>query len=73
MLRMLPGLLGPAEADATEDPLVSQTLSIGAALKPMVVDEDNAASYVRSVEMLLTLTTQWESGDEGLEARQRRN
>ena len=73
MLRMLPGLLGPAEADATEDPLVSQTLSIGAALKPMVVDEDNAASYVRSVEMLLTLTTQRESDDEGLEARQRRN
>jgi hypothetical protein len=73
ILRMLPGLFGPAEADAAEDGLVGQILGIGAALKRAVVDEDNANSYLRSVETLFALTTQRESDDEGLEARQRRN
>ena len=73
MIEMLPRLLGPADAEATEDTLASRILSIGAALRRVVVDEDNAPSYERSVETLLTLTTERESDDERLEARQRRN
>jgi transglycosylase-like protein with SLT domain len=73
MIDMLPRLLGPADAEAAEDPLASRLLSIGAALRRVVVDEDNAPSYERSVETLLTLTTERESNDERLEARQRRN
>ncbi len=59
--------LGPASAEAAEDPLVTQIHSLGAALMRVVVDEENARAYVRSVRDLLTLTAQYQSADGALE------
>ncbi len=73
MIEILPRLLGPADAEAAEDPLADQILSIGAALKGVVVSEENAPAYERSVETLLALTTERESDDDRLEPRKRRN
>ena len=74
MIEMLPRWLrGAADAEAAEDSLASRILGVGAALRRVVVDEDNAASYARSVETLLTLTTERECNDERLGPRQDRN
>jgi transglycosylase-like protein with SLT domain len=59
-------LLGPAEADAAENPLVAELLRMGAALKRVVVDDSNASRYTRSVQNLLTLTARREIDEGGL-------
>lgn len=59
-------LLGPAEAEAAENPLVAELLRIGAALKRVVVDDSNASVYARSVQNLLTLTARREINEDGL-------
>lgn len=67
-------LFGPTDADAAaEDPLVSQILALGAALKRVVVDANNAVVYVRSVRNLLTLIAQHESAETDLQRQFRHN
>ena len=73
MLRIQEWLFVTADADAAEDPLAAQIVSLGAVLRRVVVEGDNASSYTRSVENLLTLTAQRELVDKGLEPRYRQN
>lgn len=56
----------PAEANASEDPLAKQIFSLGAALRRVVVDDDNSSAYTRSIQRLLTLIAQRESDDQNL-------
>ena len=56
----------PRDAEASEDPLATQIFSLGAALKRIVVEEDNASTYAQSVQRLLTLITRREITDQGL-------
>jgi hypothetical protein len=56
----------PRDAHASEDPTATQILSLGAALKRVVVEEDNATAYAQSIQRLLTLITQREITDQGL-------
>jgi len=69
MLRMWLWWSRPAEANASEEPLATQILSVGAALKHVVVEDENASVYARAVQRLLTLITQRESDDQHLEPR----
>jgi hypothetical protein len=73
MLRIPFELFAPAQADASEDSLADQIFAFGAALKRVVVDENNATAYVRSVQGLLTLTAQREADEGGLEQQYRHN
>ncbi len=57
----------PRDANASEDPVTNQIFSLGAALKRIVVDDHNVNAYSRSMQRLLTLTTQQEIADQGLE------
>jgi hypothetical protein len=59
-------LLGRAQAEAAENPLMAELLRIGAALKRVVVDDGNASRYTRSVQNLLTLTARREIDEDGL-------
>ena len=56
----------PRDANVSEDPLATQIFSLGAALKRIVVEEDNASTYAQSIQRLLTLITQREITDQGL-------
>ena len=56
----------PRDANASEDPLTTQIFSLGAALKRIVVEEDNASTYAQSIQRLLTLITQREITEQGL-------
>jgi len=62
---------GPSDANASEDPLATQILGVGAALNRIVVDDGNASVYAQSIQRLLTLITQREIDDQGLEPRYR--
>jgi len=62
----------PREANASEDPLIMQIFNVGAALKRVVVDSDNAGAYSRSIQSLLTLITQREISAEDLQPQYRR-
>jgi len=56
----------PRDAHASEDPNTTQIYSLGAALKRVVVEEDNATAYAESVQRLLTLIAQREIADQDL-------
>src|SRR5262249_6234601 len=74
MLRIPLQLFAPAEAEAAEeDSLATKIFALGAALKRVVVDENNATAYVHSVQGLLTLTAQRESAEGGLDQKYRQN
>ena len=59
----------PRDAHASEDPNTTQIFSLGAALKRVVVEEDNATVYAQSIQRLLTLIAQREIADQGLALR----
>ncbi len=61
----------PQDANASEYPLATQIFSLGAALKRVVVKEDNASAYTHSIQRLLTLITQREITDQNLEPQYR--
>jgi hypothetical protein len=50
----------PRDANASEDPASSEIFRLGAALKRVVVEDDNAGAYTRSIQRLLTLIAQQE-------------
>jgi len=50
----------PPNAHASEDPNTTQIISLGAALKRVIVEEDNATAYAQSIQRLLTLVAQRE-------------
>jgi Transglycosylase SLT domain len=73
MLQIPFELLAPAEAEASDHSLADQIFAFGAALKRVVVDENNVTAYVHSVQGLLTLTAQREGDEGGLEQQYRHN
>jgi hypothetical protein len=66
-----PRWFAPQDANASEYPLATQIFSLGAALKRVVVKEDNASAYTHSIQRLLTLITQREITDQNLEPQYR--
>jgi transposase InsO family protein len=56
----------PRDAYASDDSKTAQIFSLGAALKRVVVEEDNATAYTRSIQRLLTLIAQREITDQAL-------
>jgi hypothetical protein len=52
--------LAPRDADASEEPVSNEIFRLGAALKRVVVEDDNASAYTRSIQRLLTLIAQQE-------------
>jgi hypothetical protein len=61
----------PADANASEEPLATQILSVGAALRRVVVEDANASAYSTAVLRLLTLITQRETVAQNLNPRYR--
>jgi hypothetical protein len=52
--------LAPRDANASEEPASNEIFRLGAALKRVVVEDDNASAYTRSIQRLLTLIAQQE-------------